>query len=398
MMPPSSSAPDSRTANAPKHRVRKFLKYGSIGLLAVTLLLAITLRVRYGGGAPYPDLSGPPTFPENDLQVAATYDEPIGNIAVSNSGRLFFSVHPESRPPSAKVLEWIDGKAVPFPNDAAQSTLFETVLGLAIDRQNRLWTIDHGNHGFGQARLLAFDLDSREVVHEHLFSSEIAQMGSFLQDLQVDSAGQTVYIADVSFWRRNPGIVVYALAQQRARRVLDGHVSVFPQDWIIRNPSKDMVFFAGLVALKAGVDGIAISRDDEWLYYAAMNHETLYRIRTDMLRDPSLAPETVAAAVEAVGKKPLNDGLSTDIAGNILITDVEHGAILRMTPSATLETLIKSERIRWADALSYGPDGWLYIADSAIPEQMLRSKAHIASQAPYYIYRFRPGIDSVAGQ
>ena len=54
-------------------------------------------------------------------------------------------------------------------------------------------------------------------------------------------------------------------------------------------------------------------------------------------------------------------------------------------------------RINRADALSHGPDGWVYLADSAIPHQMLQPKAHIAANAPYYIYRFKPGIPGVAG-
>ncbi|MCG8423716.1 MAG: hypothetical protein MJE77_37940 [Proteobacteria bacterium] len=48
--------------------------------------------------------------------------------------------------------------------------------------------------------------------------------------------------------------------------------------------------------------------------------------------------------------------------------------------------------------MSYGPNGWLYIADSAIPDQMLRSSDHIRASAPYYLHRFRPGIAGVPGQ
>jgi hypothetical protein len=69
-----------------------------------------------------------------------------------------------------------------------------------------------------------------------------------------------------------------------------------------------------------------------------------------------------------------------------------------MEPGGKLTTLVRSDRIRWADALSYGPEGWLYVADSAIPDQMLRSKAHIEAHAPYYIFRFKPDIDGVPGQ
>ena len=71
---------------------------------------------------------------------------------------------------------------------------------------------------------------------------------------------------------------------------------------------------------------------------------------------------------------------------------------MRVGPNRTLETLIRTPRIRWADALSFGPDGWLYIADSAIPDQVLRSKRHIREAGPYFIYRFRPGVEGVPGQ
>jgi sugar lactone lactonase YvrE len=376
--------------------MKQFLARLSVGLLVFVALLLVVLHLRYGGGEPYPDLSGAPMFDEAALEVVVTSPEPIGNHAVSADGRVFYTIHPESRPTGAKLLEWVDGAPKAFPSDDAQS-LFETPLGVAVDRQNRLWTIDHGNHGTGKARLLAFDLSTGEVVHDHVFDSSVAQLGSFLQDLQVDSRGDHVFVADVSFWRKNAGLVVYDVQSGQARRVLDSDPSVSAQDWLIRNPTKDMVFF-GVVVLKPGVDGIAIDRNDEWLYYGAMAHDTMYRIKVADLLDDSLSPGALAARVEAVGAKPLNDGLSTDNDGNLLITDVEHNAVMRMNPEGELTTLVRSERIRWADALSYGPDGWLYVADSAIPDQMLRSKAHMTASAPYHIFRFKPDVDGVPGQ
>lgn len=368
-----------------------------LGLLILIAVIAVILRARYGGGEPYPDLSGEPVFGTDALEVVVTSPEPIGNLAVSADGRVFYTIHPESRPEGAKLFEWINGEPKAFPTEAAQA-LLETPLGIAIDSQDRLWVIDHGNHATGQAKLLAFDLGSGEVVHEHAFDSNVAELGSFLQDLQVDSTGEHVYIADVSFWRQNPGLVVYDVASGQARRVLESDPSVSPQDWLIRNPTKDMTFFGGLVVLKPGVDGIAIDRDDEWVYFGAMTHDTMYRVKVEDLLDSSLSDGALSARVEAVGKKPLNDGLSVDNEGNVLITDVEHSAVIRMTPEGELTTLVKDGRIRWADALSYGPDGWLYVADSAIPDQMLQPKSHIEAAAPYHIFRFKPGIDGVPGQ
>lgn len=392
--PPPSPTP-SLPAPA-RSRGPRALKW--LGVAAGVLGLVVGgVRLRYGGGTAYPDVSGMPLLPDSALEVVASSPEPVGNVAVSSTGRLFFTIHPESRPEGNKLLEWVDGKAVPYPNAQVQAKLFETPLGITIDSKDRLWTIDHGNHGMGSPRLLAFELSTGNIAHEVVFPPSVAPAGSFLQDLRVDPSGETVFIADVGFWRRQPALIVYDVASGSARRVLDGHASVFPQDYIIRNPIKEMVFFGGIAALKAGVDGIAMDPSGEWLWFAAMNHDTMYRVRVADLRNASLKPAELEGRLHAVGRKPLNDGLSADTAGNVLITDVEHGAVLRMHPDGKLETLVKSPRIRWADALSHGPDGWLYLADSAIPHQMLQPKAHIAANAPYYIYRFKPGIPGMAG-
>ena len=63
-----------------------------------------------------------------------------------------------------------------------------------------------------------------------------------------------------------------------------------------------------------------------------------------------------------------------------------------------LTTVVKDPRIRWADGLSFGPDGWLYLADSAIPHIVLEGAEHHAAQAPYYVWRFRPGSAAAAGR
>lgn len=371
----------------------------AVGLAILVVVLLVSVRLRYGGGEPYPDLSTPPILPDSALEVAASYREPIGNVAVSPDGRLFFTAHPEARPVGPRLLEWADGEARAYPDMARQAELFQTPLGVAVDRFNRLWTIDPADHGSGTARLLAFDLATGEVVFDHRFDDDVAPLGSFLQDLQVAPDGSTVYIADVSFWRKSPALVVVNVASGTARRVLERDPSVLPQDWIVTTPAKRMVFFGGLAALKPGVDGIAVSTDGDWLAYAAMTHDRLYRVPTAPLRDAALSESAVASRVEDLGPKPLSDGLSADTAGGVWITDVEHGAVLRRAPDGRLETWIRSPRVRWADGLSWGPDGWLYLADSAIPEQMLRSREHIASAAPYFIWRFRPtGITGVPGQ
>lgn len=360
--------------------------------------MAVAIRVRYGGGEPYPDLSTTPLLDENALEVVIAYPEPIGNVAVSRDGRIFFTVHPESRPKGNKLLELVAGAAVPYPDGASQRKLFDTVLGLVIDRRNILWTIDHGNYGFAEARLLAFDLASGEVAYDHRFAENIAPAGSFLQDLQISPDGQTVVIADASIWRKSPALIVYDVRRHQARRVLEMHQSVSAENYFIRNQIRDMTFLGGLISLKAGVDGIAFDSEGNWLYFASINQSGLYRIKLADLTDLALSPEQLEKRVERFCDKPLSDGLSTDVSGNVYITDVEHGSVSIVAPNRQLRTLVSSGRIRWPDALSFGPDGWLYLADSAIPEQILRTREYIMSKGPYYIFRFRPGFAGIPGQ
>ena len=360
--------------------------------LALLLLLigaAVgTLHYRYGAGAAYPDLTTAPLVDESGLELVLEYPEPVGNVAVSGENRLFFTVHPESRPEGNKLLEWVNGAAQPYPNGASQAG-FDTILGVFVDNENRLWVIDHGNHGFRDVRLVAIDLDSSDVVHERRLDRDVAPWGSLLQDLRVDASGRYVFIADASIWRQQAALIVYDSETRQARRVLEGHPSVAAQDYLIRTPAREMRFFGGLVSLKAGVDGLAVDADNEWLYYAAINHDGLFRIPVAALIDVELTEDALAAEVERVSNKPLSDGLSIDAGGDVFITDVEHGAVLALGADGALRTVVKSERIRWADGLSLGPDGWFYLADSAIPELVLRSSRHIAEQSPYRIFRFR---------
>ena len=368
-------------------------------LLFLVILFATAATVlwaRHGGGAPYPDLTESPELHAGALEEVLSYPEPIGNVAVNAEGRVFFTVHPESRSQGNKLLEYVNGASVPYPTLWQQKDLFDTPLGIAIDRLNRLWVIDHGTHGTQAARITAIDLGSNEVLRNQTLGESIAPLGSFLQDLQVSADGRTVVIADASFWRKRPAVIVYDVETGEARRVLENHPSVVAEDFVIRNQGRALTFLGGIVALRGGVDGIALG--NEWLYYGALNGSGLFRVRLTDLRDESLSAEQLAMRVQRFADKPLSDGMSIDTDGNIYLTAVEHNAIFRAGDKGSLATLIRSSDIRWPDALSFGPDDYLYVADSALPELILQSRDHIKSQGPYRIFRFQPGTTGVAGQ
>ena len=365
-------------------------------LLILIIAIIIVVGIRYGGGEPYPDLSSTPMLSDDALEEVLSYAEPIGNVAVSASGRVFFTVHPESRPQGNKLLEFVDGAAEPYPDGTSQPRLFDTVLGVAVDRKNRLWTIDHGNHGTRTARLLAFDLETGDLVHDQRFDAQIAPGGSYLQDLQVSADGRTVVIADTSFWRKRPAIIVYDIGTATARRVLESHQSVSAEDYLIYNHGTAMSFMGGIVTLRGGVDSIALGQ--EWLYFGAINGSGLYRVQLRDLTNAAIPNSQLAARIEHVTIKPLSDGLSIDVDGNVYGTDVEHGSIFLVDTEQELHTVLRSQQIRWPDSLSFGPDGWLYIADSALGDVVLKPRDHIKAHGPYKIFRFQPGTEGIPGQ
>ena len=204
-----------------------------------------------GGGLE--DRTTSPVLPPSALEVVVDLDYPPGNIAVSADGRIFFTLHPDGNPP-AKVLELVDGKPTPYPNDAFQQPQpgtphFQSPLSLRVDRQGRLWVLDYADYGRGQPRLLAFDLKTNAVVHQYDFPSEVAGFLSMLNDFQVDPEGQKIYIAETSPILQRPALIVYDVTRKTSRRLLDGHPSLATQDYVIQAPGRDMIIY-GLFTLR----------------------------------------------------------------------------------------------------------------------------------------------------
>lgn len=370
------------------------LAAGVGGLVLFVLLAAAGVRLLYGGGDAYPSVATEPLVDAAALESLVVLEWPPGNVAVAGDGRTFFAYHPfvlARRFVDATVFELIDGAPVPFPSREFQSR-YQGVFGMTVDRQGRLWFTEPAGLDHDRSRLLAFDLATGELVFEHWFAAGEA---SFAQDLRVTPDGETVILADTGLFRFTPAsLIVLDVATRQHHVVLRDHRSTRPQDWVIRTPFGPHKLAYGLVTFSVGVDGIAISEDGRWLYYAAMNHDTLYRVPLAAVRDAGLSPAKLEAQVEAVGTKPLSDGITLDGRGDILVTDVENGGVARLSLDGELETLVSSPQVVWADGVDVDPSGAIVFTDSAIPayiDQLGRPPArdHLRARGPYHIYRFR---------
>lgn len=372
------------------------LRFLLLALLLIALVLSVlaaVLELRYGGGSEFPNRSGAPRLHPGALEIVAKLPTPPGNIAVSADGRLFVSLHPEARP-ATKLIEIVEGKALAYPNEQfldckIEPRCFRDLLGIRIDRQNRLWTLDNGMHGIFPGRLLAFDLSSGAVVQDYEFPREIAGLGSHLNDLQVTADGLHVLIADASFFGKKPALIVFDVLKRQSRRLLTDHPSVRAEDFTPTAGGRHMEIL-GLVSIRPGVDSIVLDRANEWLYFAPITNLNLYRARVGDLLNPHLSAAELAGKVEVFAPKTMSDGLSSDDAGNIYLSDMEHSAIVMLKPDRSLETLVKDERLlRWPDGFSFGPDGWLYVSCSALQDVLGRLPGQIRDAAPYYVVRLK---------
>ena len=143
-------------------------------------------------------------------------------------------------------------------------------------------------------------------------------------------------------------------------------------------------------AVNFAADGIAISNDGETLYYCPINGTKLYAVSTAMLRDRSKSDSQVAATVHIVTGKMPSDGLESDAAGNVYMTDPVTDSIHRWNPSTGLtETLAHDPRILWPDTMSLASDGYLYFTSNQLHRQPTMHNGHDERQKPYQLFRLK---------
>ncbi len=318
------------------------------------------------------------------LETVATLDVRPGNVSVSQTGRVFATIHPLGNP-KHQLVEIVDGKAVPYPTAALQkngqkasAATFDTPLGLASDGRNRLWMIDMGLE-LGTTRLWCFDLAHNHVVETIELPAAIAPRGSFIQDLAVDEVNGWAYLADIA----NPGIVVIDLKTRKARR-FGNHPSLQAENTDMVIDGK-VVYFQGAPA-RVAVNPITLSADKETLYFGAMSGTVWYKLPATLFRQQQ-DDKAIGNAIQQAGTKPFSDGAASDAHGNHYFTNLSQHGISKLSADGTVSLLLSDPKIQWPDNVALSADGYLYLSVNQLNTTPAFTGAADEGKAPYYIFK-----------
>jgi sugar lactone lactonase YvrE len=358
-----------------------------------------------------PSNSGRPTDrPFGDLQTVHLFTDgpmPTG-VSVSDSGRIFVNFPKWGDDVPATVAEIRDGKVTPYPDAAWNDprgvddpTALVSVQSIVVDPADRLWILDTGSPLFqpterGGPKLVCVDLATDSVVQTIVFEPDVALPTTYLNDVRFDlrqGEGGFAYITDSSDKGPN-GLIVVDLATGDAWRRLHDHPSTKAEQ-----PQTFRPIVEGRIFLERpedgppkpvtmGSDGIAISRDGARIWYCPLMSRTWYSVDAAALRDRSLGDDEVAATVVNEGDKGGgSDGLETDDAGRIYLTDYEHNAVLRRLPDGEFETVVHDPRLIWPDTMSVAADGHLYVTANQLNRQAQYNGGEDQREYPYSLFR-----------
>lgn len=344
------------------------------------------------------------TIPTVKCEIVAHIEQPIGNMTFTPNNRKIFSIHPFIKP-SIRVAELTSPTSFePFPNvewniAKTDSDLFlDDVLGLRGDENGIVWILDMGTRLKITPKIVGWNTKTNKLERIFYIPQPVSRSSSQLEHLVVDLKHKAIYVTDEDIGLGGDGskgaLVVVDMTTGMCRRVLEGDVSTRAEQVpIVINgrpfmiPDKD-----GKPRLfTIGNDGIAADKDFRWLYYGPMSGHSLYRLPIEDLLDSKLLKQELSAKVERYSDKTVNGGISIDSKGNIYSTEPEHKAIgIIPAGGGKYQPYTTDPQLGWTDAVSYSPDGFMYVSDSQLDKSSACNQGNSFNKAPYLLLRFKP--------
>ena len=329
------------------------------------------------------------------LEIVAQLDKGPGNITVTPAGKIVVSLH-QFYGHDLRVASVDDNdQLIPF----ATAANVNSVLGLQADAEGVVWLLDNAMRGGTTRRLVAWNASEERLVAD-IDLTRVTTEKSFLNDLAVDPVRNTVYIADPA-GGADASIIVVDVVRGAARRVLQGHKSLIPEDMdliIDGNPVRIRANDGTEIRPRVGINPIALDKDGEWLFYGPMHGRSMYRIRTADLRNADLTPDELSDRAERWSDKPICDGISVDNAGNLYLGDLANNAIGIIGYDRKYRVLISDPRLSWVDAFSFGDNGYLYAVVNQLHRSAVLNGGDSATKPPYLVVKFRPLSGGTVGR
>jgi sugar lactone lactonase YvrE len=330
-------------------------------------------------------------YQNNDFQLTG--------VSVSQSGRFFVNFPYWSDHYLNAVIEVMpDGTTRPYPDEewnrwdrkaASAHNHFVCVQAVVADNDS-LWVVDAAAPMLivdvpGGPKLVQIDLSTDKVKRIIPFGPDVAKTGSYMNDVRIDDKRQTAYLTDSGIG----GIVVVDLKTGKSHRALDGNASVLPEPGV-------QIVIDGKTLLQNGKppqfnsDSLALSPDGEYVYYKPITSKTLYRIKTELLRNANTPAAVLSAGVQKVAEIFPTDGFWMDSKGDLYLSDLTHNAVAVRKPDGSIQRVVSDPRLQWPDTFSEGPDGAIYISASHINDSPTFNQGKSTRTQPYEVFKFQP--------
>lgn len=299
-------------------------------------------------------------------EVTMFKGQQVTGVTVTQEGRIIVNFPRWREGVIASVTEVVNGKSIAYPNakwndwkigQEMHDSVFVAVQSV-VAFENDLYVLDTRNPLFkgvvGAPKLFVFDLKTNALKRTYTFPKESFHKDSYINDLRVDKENGSIYLTDSG----HAGLIILNIETGKAKRILDNHFSTKAEvDHLTINGKEWRNTIHS--------DGIALNPVNKKLYFHALTGYTLYAIDVQTLLKGT---ETeIEKAVKKVAKTSAPDGMIFDANGNLYYADLEQNAIMKMDAAGAITTLVKGDKVRWADTFSIY-NNVLYYTNSRINE------------------------------
>lgn len=324
-------------------------------------------------------------------------------LGVSSNNRIFVSFPNRIVSNDYAVVEVVGGKLLPYPNVAWNADIgderkrFVNAQALHVDAHDNLWVLDSKpvsgpvfeqgskNNAEGYFKLIKINLSTNSVETEYHFDSLDKKLSS-LNDVNVDIESGVAYLSDPGL----KAIIVLDLITGISRTLLRNSFATKADPNVVLNYEGQPMQSPNGISFKSDVNGIALTKDNRYLYFKSINEVNLYRIETRFLVDARLNDIELASKIEGQGATTVSHGLIADAQDNIYMTSSLDYSIKYQAPGdGFLYQLVQDGRLIWPDSLGIGSDGYLYITAAQYHRDPYWNNGKDGTVYPYRLYKVR---------